>query len=147
MATSLVGPALTARALAAAPVPRPPQPTRATWRVLLSAPGTRGMVTPARTEAAATPPDILSRSRRVRLLGGGLSLTRRPLVGGRKLGGTRVSSLAWYAAVRMAVRCSSGEGRSVSAAGIACASSFSGDSFQDKAVPGRRQEGAPIRAV
>ena len=36
MATSLIGPLLVDSALPAAPVPRPPQPTRATWIVLSS---------------------------------------------------------------------------------------------------------------
>jgi len=37
MATSWIGQAVTDRALDAAPVPRPPQPTRATWMVFFSA--------------------------------------------------------------------------------------------------------------
>ena len=37
MATSLIGPLLVDSASAAAPVPRPPQPTRASWIVLFSA--------------------------------------------------------------------------------------------------------------
>ena len=52
------------RALAAAPVPRPPQPTRATWIVLSSAAWTAGTATPARAEAAATWPVVLRKSRR-----------------------------------------------------------------------------------
>ena len=64
MATSLIGPLLVARALAAAPVPRPPQPTRATWIVLSSPAWTDGTATPARAEAAATWPVVLRKSRR-----------------------------------------------------------------------------------
>ena len=36
MATSLIGPCLTESAFSAAPVPRPPQPIRATWMVFVS---------------------------------------------------------------------------------------------------------------
>src|SRR5262249_15281063 len=51
-------------ALAAAPVPRPPQPTSAK-RIVLSSPAwTEGMATPARAEAAATWPVVLRKSRR-----------------------------------------------------------------------------------
>src|ERR1051326_4993643 len=64
MATSLTGQALTDRALAAAPVPRPPQPISATWMVLLSAVWTCGRATPARAEAAASLPVFLINSRR-----------------------------------------------------------------------------------
>ena len=64
MATSLIGPCLVSSALAAAPVPRPPQPTRATWIVLFSAACTEGIVTPARAEAVATVPVVLRKSRR-----------------------------------------------------------------------------------
>ena len=56
MATSLIGPFLTDRALAAAPVPRPPQPIRATWIVLFSAAWTCGITPAARAEAAAIRP-------------------------------------------------------------------------------------------
>src|SRR5258705_4276213 len=66
MATSLIGPALlVASAFEAAPVPRPPQPTSATWIVLLPAAWTWGMATPARAEAAAMRPVVLINSRRV----------------------------------------------------------------------------------
>src|SRR5271157_3131067 len=43
MATSLIGPLFVASALAAAPVPRPPQPTRAIWIVWFSPACTAGM--------------------------------------------------------------------------------------------------------
>src|SRR5947209_11267872 len=54
MATSLMGPFLTESASNAAPVPRPPQPTRATLMVLFSAAWTCGSVIPASTEAPVT---------------------------------------------------------------------------------------------
>src|SRR5262249_13959490 len=63
-ATSLIGPLLVASALAAAPVPRPPQPISATWIVLSSAACTAGIATPARAEVAATCPVVLRKSRR-----------------------------------------------------------------------------------
>src|SRR5206468_4961 len=55
MATSLIGPSATDRAFSAAPVPRPPQPTRATRMVLLSPAWTWGRATPAKADAAAAP--------------------------------------------------------------------------------------------
>ncbi len=64
MATSLIGPCLTDRALTAAPVPRPPQPIRATWIVLSSAAWTRGTANPARVVAAAIRPVFFKNSRR-----------------------------------------------------------------------------------
>src|SRR4051794_22458847 len=64
IATSLIGPLRVASALAAAPVPRPPQPTRATWIVLSSAAWTEGITTPERAEAAATWPVVFKKSRR-----------------------------------------------------------------------------------
>src|SRR3954465_12332367 len=65
MATSLIGPwFLVARALSAAPVPRPPQPTSATWIVLSSPAWTAGTATPARAEVAATAPVVFRKSRR-----------------------------------------------------------------------------------
>src|SRR5271170_7725406 len=64
MATSLIGPCLVLRASAAAPVPRPPQPTKATWIVLFSAACTAGITTPDRAEAVATVPVVLRKSRR-----------------------------------------------------------------------------------
>src|SRR5262245_25811946 len=65
MATSLVGP-LVERAFSAAPVPRPPQPTSARLIVLLSPAYIRGRMTLARAVAAATLPEVLIISRRVR---------------------------------------------------------------------------------
>src|SRR5436189_5687025 len=64
MATSLIGPFLTESASPTAPVPRPPQPTSATWMVLFSAAWTWGMATPARADAAANLPVLLINSRR-----------------------------------------------------------------------------------
>src|SRR5262245_53545959 len=66
MATSRVLPLGMARALVAAPVPRPPQPTKATWTVLFSPACTCGKVTPASAEAVATWPDFWISSRRDR---------------------------------------------------------------------------------
>ncbi len=64
MATSLIGPLLVASALAAAPVPRPPQPISAT-RIVLSSPAwTNGAENPASDVAAATVPVVLRNSRR-----------------------------------------------------------------------------------
>src|SRR4051794_28843029 len=64
MATSLIGPPLVASAFAAAPVPRPPQPTSAT-RIVLSSPAwTDGMATFASAEVAATVLVVLRNSRR-----------------------------------------------------------------------------------
>src|SRR5438874_13748104 len=68
MATSLVGPFGVERAFPAAPVPRPPQPTRATWIVLFSPAWTCGSATPARADAIATCPDCFIISRRDRPL-------------------------------------------------------------------------------
>src|SRR2546421_4769296 len=59
MATSLIGPCWVERASPAAPVPRPPQPTRATRIVLSSAAWTDGTATPARADAPATWPVVL----------------------------------------------------------------------------------------
>src|SRR5262245_44914520 len=53
MATSLMGPDLVEREFSAAPVPRPPQPTRATWMVSSPAAWTAGRERPARAEAVA----------------------------------------------------------------------------------------------
>src|SRR5580698_9129258 len=65
MATSFVGPFFTDKAFSTAPVPRPPQPTRAT-RTVFSSPAWTGLrVMPANAEAAATAPDRLSISRRL----------------------------------------------------------------------------------
>src|SRR5439155_8007897 len=68
MATSLIGPFLTDRAFSPAPVPRPPQPIRATWMVLLSAACTCGTASPARAEATAAWLDFAINSRRDMLL-------------------------------------------------------------------------------
>src|SRR5262249_31583851 len=68
IATSLIGPLLVDRALTAAPVPRPPQPTRATWIVLFSPAWTCGIATPARADATAIWPDFFISSRRDRPL-------------------------------------------------------------------------------
>src|SRR4051794_14333977 len=64
MATSLIGPLLVDRALAAAPVPRPPQPIRASLIVLSSPACTCGTATPASAETAATRPVSLRNARR-----------------------------------------------------------------------------------
>src|SRR5437660_8533905 len=48
----------------AAPVPRPPQPTRATWMVCVPWAWTAGRATPVRAEAAATVLACFKRSRR-----------------------------------------------------------------------------------
>src|SRR5437588_193230 len=64
MATSLVGPYLTDRALTAAPVPRPPQPIRATLMVLSSPAWTCGTAMPAKADAPG--PDDLRGTRRRR---------------------------------------------------------------------------------
>ena len=65
MATSLMGPLLVVdSALAAAPVPRPPQPTRATWIRSVPAAWTEGMATLARADAAARRPVFCNNSRR-----------------------------------------------------------------------------------
>ncbi len=65
MAASVMGPLLLVEsAFPAAPPPRPPQPTNATWRVLFPAAWTCGMATPARAEAAANRPVFLRNSRR-----------------------------------------------------------------------------------
>src|SRR2546426_1046004 len=65
MAISVIGPCLwVERALPAAPVPRPPQPTRATWTVLLPAAWTWGMATPAKGEPLAKRLVFLINSRR-----------------------------------------------------------------------------------
>src|SRR5438552_16715404 len=64
MATSLIGPFVTESASPAAPVPRPPQPTSATWMVLFSAAWTWGRATPARADTAANWPVFLLNWRR-----------------------------------------------------------------------------------
>src|SRR5689334_8146510 len=64
MATSWVGPLRADRALTAAPVPRPPQPTRAMRIVLFSAACTFGTLMPANADTAATVPDFFMTSRR-----------------------------------------------------------------------------------
>src|SRR5512137_2589216 len=64
MATSLTGPRLTSKAFAAAPDPRPPQPTRATWIVLFSPAYMRGAMVAATADTAASRPVSLRNSRR-----------------------------------------------------------------------------------
>ena len=64
MATSLTGPLVEFMALATAPLPRPPQPISARRIVLSSAAWTRGIITPANAEAAATLPPHFKKSRR-----------------------------------------------------------------------------------
>src|SRR5579883_139626 len=81
MATSLVGPFLEDMASPAAPVPRPPQPTRASWIVLLSPAWTCGSTIPARAEAATTVPDCRIRSRRDGPSCVGLLIINSPLLG------------------------------------------------------------------
>src|SRR5947209_5297185 len=56
------------RASPAAPVPRPPQPTRATWMVESPAAWTAGTAMPASAEATATWVARLPRVRRERVL-------------------------------------------------------------------------------
>src|SRR5438094_169280 len=68
IATSLVGPLWVDRALLAAPVPLPPQPTRASWMVLFSPAWTCDSVMPARADATAIRPDSFITSRRDRPL-------------------------------------------------------------------------------
>src|SRR5579871_5383134 len=65
MATSLIGPLLVESAFTAAPLPRPPQPTRATRIRSLPAAWTAGMSSAVRAETAATPPAVLRNCRRV----------------------------------------------------------------------------------
>src|SRR5690242_7238351 len=65
MATSLIGPLLVLRASFAAPVPRPPQPTSATWIVLSSAAWTEGIATPARADTPTPVAVVFKKSRRV----------------------------------------------------------------------------------
>ena len=71
MATSLIGPLLVDSALAAAPVPRPPQPTSASWIVWFSPACTAGMATPVRADAATSAPGVFQKltARRTCLLG------------------------------------------------------------------------------
>src|SRR5882672_921640 len=64
MAVSETGPFFVVSPFPAAPVPRPPQPTRAIWMVPLSAPWTCGRATPARAETAASLPVFLMKVRR-----------------------------------------------------------------------------------
>src|SRR5262245_50909452 len=68
MATSRVGPLSVARALPAAPVPRPPQPTSASLMVSSPAACTCGNATSASTEAATATPVDFKTSRRERPL-------------------------------------------------------------------------------
>ena len=64
MACSLTGPPVARKASAAAPLPRPPQPIRARRIVLSSAACTRGIVTAASAEPAASVPLHCRNSRR-----------------------------------------------------------------------------------
>ena len=64
MATSLAGPPLAVRALATAPVPRPPHPTSAMRIVLFSAACTWGNANPANADTAAIVPVLLRKLRR-----------------------------------------------------------------------------------
>src|SRR6476659_6396666 len=59
-----IGPLLVERALTAAPLPRPPQPTRATWISSLPLRWTSGSLNPERADAAATPPAACKNCRR-----------------------------------------------------------------------------------
>src|SRR5262249_43428285 len=65
MATSLTGPRLTDSAFAAAPPPRPPQPTRAIWIRSLPAAWTAGIATLAKAENTADLLLVLMNSRRL----------------------------------------------------------------------------------
>src|SRR5437764_992308 len=65
MATSLMGPLwLVESAFVAAPVPRPPQPTKATWTMSVPAAWTEGMTMLASADAAASRPVFWNNSRR-----------------------------------------------------------------------------------
>ena len=64
MTVSLTGPPGASKALTAAPLPRPPQPIKASRMVLSSAACTRGIATPASAEAAASFPPRSRNSRR-----------------------------------------------------------------------------------
>src|SRR3954452_21788981 len=97
MATSLMGPLwLVESAFVAAPVPRPPQPTRATWTVSVPAAWTEGMAMLASADAAASRPVFWNNSRReevgwiASLMVGLRSLEgRAPRLGERDPGGRR----------------------------------------------------------
>src|SRR5438067_10599172 len=65
MATSLIGPLwVVPRAFMAAPLPRPPQPTSATWISSLPAAWTAGTFVPVNADIAARPPVALRNCRR-----------------------------------------------------------------------------------
>src|SRR5215475_6722897 len=64
MAVSRVGPCRVERALATAPVPRPPQPTSAMFTTPDSPACTCGKTMPANADAAATLPVVFIMSRR-----------------------------------------------------------------------------------
>ena len=66
-------------ALSAAPVPRPPAPTMAIWVMSSTAECTRGMATPASTEAAVTDPVVFIKSRRL-LEGNSVGLVIAPFL-------------------------------------------------------------------
>src|SRR5512135_170929 len=94
MATTLIGPHLVLSASTAAPVPRPPQPTSATWIVLSSPAWTDGMATPARAEPAATWP-VAFRNPRRDVLGFGSVIAFAPREGGDDGGRVRGLGRRW----------------------------------------------------
>src|SRR5262245_35412441 len=96
MATSLVGAPLTDKALPAAPVPRPPQPTRATRMVESSPAWTCGTATPVRAVAAAAAPVVWMRARRDRPPSVGLLTIALPWVQPRR----RAAGGIWDTVVR-----------------------------------------------
>ena len=93
MATSLIGPFWTDSALSAAPVPRPPQPTSASWIVLSSAGMDLGTTIAAKAVAAATRPVFFKNSRRERVLGVAWLMVSTLLFGVGGRGGWRDTSV------------------------------------------------------